>query len=136
MQVVDLDLTYAGSLGNQKWVSLVDQSLNTNQTCDSGAVAAANAGSAYSGVLPAPAASSVVTVDTLGMDTTLTFAMCYAETDGTSTDTTWADSGIRLTVSKVTSVEYGEVHSSLPVRTWRSTNIMAATNRLPQVAGA
>jgi hypothetical protein len=39
-------------------------------------------------------------------------------------------------VSKVTGVEYGEVHSSLPVRTWRSTSIMAATNRLPQMAGA
>ena len=87
-------------------------------------------------MLAASASSSVVTVDTLGMSTTLTFAVCYAETDGAATDSTWADSGIRLTVSKVTSVEYGEAHSSLPVRTWRSTNIMAATSRLPQVAGA
>ena len=136
VQVADLELTYSGSLGNQKWVSLVDQTLNTNQPCDLGTTATGSAGTAYSGVLQAGASSKVVTVDTLGMSTTLTFAVCYAETDGTATDNTWADSGIRLTVSKVTSVEYGEAHSSLPVRTWRSTKIMAATNRLPQVVNA
>ena len=137
VQVADLELTYSGSLDNQKWVSLVNQALDESQPCDSGAVATGSAGTAYSGVLqPAGASSKMVSVDTLGMSTTLTFAVCYAETNGTAADNTWADSGIRLTVSKVTSVEYGEAHSSLPVRTWRSTNIMAATNRLPQVAGA
>ena len=117
VQVADLELTYSGSLSNQSWVSLVDHTLNTisqgtvssaPQPCDSGSVAAHTAGSAYSGVLPAPASSKVVTVDTLQMSTTLTFAVCYAEVDGTSSDSTWADSGIRLTVSKIDYILYND----------------------------
>ena len=105
VDVADLELTYSGSLSQAMWVSLVDQTLNSMQPCDSASEAAGSAGVAYSGPSQAAGGSKVVTVDTLGMSTTLIFAVCYAEGSGDSSDTTWADSGIRLTVSKVTSVE-------------------------------
>ena len=105
--VADLELTYSGSLAQQQWVSLVDQRFNSDQPCALGSVAAGrsigvSAASDASDVLAAASSSRVVTVDTLQMSATLIFAVCYAETDGTSSDSTWADSGIRLTVSKVT----------------------------------
>ena len=130
--VAHLQLTYGGSLADDKWVSLVDDTLNGNFPCADGTVAAASADSLHSGV--AQGSSSVVTYDTTGMSTTKTFAACFTEGDGTSS-ASWVDSGIRLSVSKITSIHYdGPSSTSFPVRTWRSTNVMAATNRLPQVA--
>ena len=38
--MADLELTYSGSLANQKWVSLVDDTLNSNFPCALGSVAA------------------------------------------------------------------------------------------------
>jgi hypothetical protein len=69
-----------------------------------------------------------VTFDTTGLSTSAVFAVCYTDALGT-TSATWVDSGIRLTVSKVVSITYG-----LPSRTMVSTNVAAATNRLPQTA--
>ena len=69
----------------------------------------------------------MVTFDATGMSTAKTFAACYTEGDGT-TSASWVDSGIRLTISKVTSVAY-----STPTRVMTSNFL--ATNRLPQVTG-
>jgi hypothetical protein len=130
-EVADLKLTLTGSLGGDKWVSLVDETFNANYPCANSTIAAAGYDSLHSGA--AQASSSVVAFDTKGMSTTQTFAACYTEGDGTSS-AAWFDSGIRLTVSKMTEIHYGTSSLSFPQRTFRSTNVMAATNRLPQVA--
>ena len=114
------------------YVSLVDDTLNSNFPCADGSVAAAGADSLHSGV--AQGSSSVVTYDTTGMSTAKTFAACYTEGDGTS-GASWVDSAIRLTVSKII-FHYGPYSTSFPVRQWLSPNVMPAINRLPQVANA
>jgi len=45
--VAHLQLTYGGSLAGDKWVSLVDDTLNSNFPCADGAVAAASADSLF-----------------------------------------------------------------------------------------
>ena len=69
------------------------------------------------------------------MDTSLTFAVCYTEVFGNSS-ATWTDSGIRLTVSKISTMHYGPSSTSFPVRSMDSANLAAAVHRLPQIAGA
>ena len=123
------------------WVSMVDATLNSNFPCASGTVAAAPAeASVYSppngtssGVDQADG-SKVVTFDTTKMHSSTVFAVCYAETDGTDTDS-WVDTGLRLTVSKII-FHYGPYSTSFPVRQWLSPNVMPAINRMPQVADA
>ena len=61
--------------------------------------------------------------------------MCFTDGDGTSS-ATWRDAGIRLTISKVDLISYGTYSQTNPVRTMSSSNLAAATNRLPQVASA
>merc|ERR1712100_327782 len=68
------------------------------------------------------------------MHSSTVFAVCYAETDGTDTDS-WVDTGLRLTVSKII-FHYGPYSTSFPVRQWLSPNVMPAINRMPQVADA
>merc|ERR1711871_1651232 len=136
-----LEITYAGSLAASMWVSMVDATLNSNFPCASGTVAAAPAEAAVysppngtsSGVDQADG-SKVVTFDTTKMHSSIVFAVCYAETDGTHTDS-WVDTGLRLTVSKII-FHYGPYSTSFPVRQWPSSNVMPATNRMPQVADA
>jgi hypothetical protein len=109
--VDDLELTYTGSLANNMYVSLVDETFNELTfsplvttgyfPCANGAVAAAGYDSLHSGV--DQGSSSVVAFDTKDLSTTKTFAVCYNEANGTSTDN-WVDSGIRLTVSKITEI--------------------------------
>ena len=41
-QVADTVVTYVGDLDNSKWVSLVDSTLNSNNPCVEGSVAAGN----------------------------------------------------------------------------------------------
>ena len=136
-EVADLELTYTGSLASNKYVSLVDETFNGDFPCADSNVAAAGYDSLHSGV--DQGSSSVVAFDTKDLSTSNRFAVCYSEGDGTSS-AAWVDSGIRLTVSKITEVLYGYSPTSLPAtttypqRTFRSTNVMAATNRLPQVA--
>merc|ERR1740130_760131 len=60
------------------------------------------------------------------------FAVCYAESGGTSSDT-WNDSGIRVTVPKVHSVQLSSGHVGTPARDHTSAPL--ATNRLPRAAG-
>jgi len=122
-----LELTYAGSVANNKWISFVDQTLNSDFPCDSGAIAAASSDTIHSGSLNAQAASKVVTFATSGLSTSATFAVCYTETGGNAA-ATWIDSGLRITISKVTTMAYW----NYPVRHFESTNVMVATNRFPR----
>ena len=92
-------LEYTGLLSADKYISLVDQTLNNNDPCV-GSYAAGGADSLHSGALHATGNSKIVTVPQTGdslLDATKTFAVCYAPgtgdvSDGTGLDTTWADS--------------------------------------------
>ena len=123
-------LTYAGSLGNNKWIALVDQTLNNNYPCNSGTVTADSLDSTHSGSLRGTTdphgsgSEKVVTFNTLGLSTSVVFAVCYTEADGTLS-ATWIDTAIRLTVSKLSTLQY-----STPARVIEGT---LATNRIPQM---
>ena len=88
--------TYAGTLANAKWVSLVDATLNVVNNiaipCDK-AVASVTADSTHSGAIQAAAGTKVITVPQYFLlDSSKTYAVCFAENDGTATDASWADS--------------------------------------------
>jgi hypothetical protein len=104
--VAGLTLRYVGDLAENKWVSLVASTLNTNEPCSSATIAAATADSTHTGAVRAPANSRTVTIpqSTLLSETTPWFAVCYAETDGTTSDATWRDSWVRYAISQVRSV--------------------------------
>jgi len=123
-----LSISYAGSLAAAKWVSLVDQQLGGSYPCSSGAVAAAAADSSHSGPIQAQAGTKLLTIDTTSLDTLLSYAVCYAETQGTAA-AEWVDSAIRLTVSKVVSIQY---NYGQYLRYFSSTNSPDAKYRLPQ----
>ena len=92
-QVANVLLTYAGSLEASKWVALVDSTLNSGTPCV-GATAAASAGNTQSGSIQA-SGSNVVTIPQGSSPTLLdfskSFAVCFANNDGTDTDA-WTDS--------------------------------------------
>lgn len=111
-------LTVGDALGNNMYVSLVDHTLGSqsNNPCRDASVAGATATSLgtaderlHSGVMQAGASDTTVTIEQetgdgspynlLDYDTT--FALCYAEVDGSTTDSTWRDSYIRITLSKI-----------------------------------
>ena len=94
-KVDNLRLTFGGTLGGTKWISLVDRTLNSNLPCEDGTEAAHAAGTVYSG--PLQGTANVITVDTEAMTTTtgggfgqnvvsIDFAVCYS-VDGGTTDT-------------------------------------------------
>ena len=73
------------------------------------------------------------------MSTTKVFAVCYAETDGSTTDATWTETGIRLTVPEVHSMEKASGHAGTPnffMKSWGQTTGYAiqdsGVNLLPQ----
>merc|ERR1719446_1388530 len=104
-QVANTVVTYVGDLDNAKWVSLVDSTLNSNNPCVEGSVAGAAADSTHSGAIQAASGTKEVTIpqSTLLSETKI-FAVCYAETDGSTTDSTWRDSYMRVTISKMQSI--------------------------------
>ena len=123
-----------------KYISLIDETLNSGLPCESSTEAATSAGSAYSGAVQAGASNAVVEVDTRSMDTTKVFAVCYAETDGSATDTTWTESAIRITLPEVYALEVASGHTGTPnklMKSWdQSTGYVVhdrGSNRLPQV---
>jgi len=129
--VGDLGLTYTGSVGINRWISLIEFNINGGMPCDNSAIASAPADSLHSGPLQAGYLDKTPVFSTLGISTSHTFAVCYTENQFGTTLATWIDSGLRITVSKVDTISY-----SWPVRTMASTNVRAATNVLPQVANA
>ena len=80
--VTTLDVVYAGTLGVNKWVSMVDQTLNNDKPCESGPAAAAPADSQHSGVVQAGENDKVLRFDTSSMSTSVMFAVCYTESYG------------------------------------------------------
>merc|ERR1711959_125325 len=46
---------------------------------------------------------------TNGMDETKQYAVCYATTDGTVNDVTWADSGVRLMLTTLNTITYNNI---------------------------
>jgi len=115
----------------------VNQEFNLQLPCDSGTDAAGAPDAAHSGPLRGGVTDKAVAFTTRSLSTDLTFAVCYAETLGT-TLAQWSDSGIRLKISKVSIISYGDgitnnVPTNLvPVRGMPSSN--PATNRLGNTA--
>jgi len=122
-------LTYMGTMIASKYISLVDSALHLSNPCTTGVTAAASVDGYHSGVAQANA-DNIVTINTTPLSTTITFAVCYTEGAGNAA-ATWVDSGVRLTISKVTQLSYGE-SAREPARSMTYQN--TATNRLPQVA--
>jgi hypothetical protein len=134
-RVSNLQLTYGGSLDDYKWISLVSDTIGGGTPCLNPADAAFPAGVANSGSLRAGDHSmqpNEMLINTETLSSSNTYAVCYTELKGDTT-ATWTDSGIRLQLSKVTTIQYGTDSQSFPVRNMLSTNLAAAINRLPQV---
>ena len=95
-QTANVQLTYGGTLAASMWVAMVDSTLNSGTPCV-GAHAAATQSKQHSGVVQGNA-NKVITIPSDNSDSEKmldhqkTFAVCFAETDGTSTDATWTDS--------------------------------------------
>jgi len=103
-QVANVVLTYAGPLGPDKYISFVDVTLNSNNPCGDPAVAAAPADSTHSGMMAATGYDVTLPQSVL-LQALVQFAVCYASTDGSSTDTSWRDSYIRFQMSEINSIE-------------------------------
>ena len=131
-QEANFNLTYAGDMVTNRWISLVDASLNDGNPCVYGGTAAALGASGgdmaqYSGPSLAASGSKLVTVidasesssgNLLRADGTI-FAVCYdagmaptfatspidtiSGVVGSTTSTTWRDSYVRLKISKLSS---------------------------------
>ena len=86
----------SGSIANNKWISLVDETLNSGDPCLLGRVAAGIAGTSHTGSLQA--INRTVTIDSRGLSSNVVFAVCYTEAMGPlyqQFDATWTDSGIQ-----------------------------------------
>jgi hypothetical protein len=150
---------YEGELGQNKYLSLV--TANTNPLTDAytgqsvfnpcttlASVNLATTGtppllpvpdSTHSGPLQGGLTDKIITsLDSTNLDTSIKFAVCYSSNYDGSTDPitsgTWRDSGIRITVAKVTSVayKYATGASVINERIRTMTTIHTATNVLPQ----
>ena len=120
-QVADQKFTYVGELAADKWISLVSYELNNKNPClrASDAAASPSVGGTtdarlHSGaVLATSGTKDVVIPQASGnlLDPSKTFAVCYAETDGSTSDSTWRDTFIRLKITKIeTIVAYTLTH--------------------------
>jgi len=120
-QEANVLLEYQGTLAADKWISLVDASLNNNNPCGQPSIAAAAADNLHTGALqgkgtwPAGTGSGQIFKIPQGagnlLDATKTYTVCYAETDGTASDSTWAATTIMIRVSKLFHVRaYGVDH--------------------------
>merc|ERR1712054_731422 len=120
------------------FLSLVDSADNGNYPCDPGfkntdpifgAVPSSDPDDRHSGVINAT--NSTIIVNTILLGTAHTFAVCYVE-EGGDQYARWTDSGIRLSLSEVTTIVTGGV-SGIAIKTMHSTNVVHAINTLPQV---
>jgi len=126
---------YTGSLANHKYLSLVSSTENGNVPCDKAYASklSTQGTTLYSGVAQAGVSDkSVTTFDTSHLNATLLFALCYAESDGTSGDNSWADSGLRFTLPKVSGIEVASGYEGVPNKV--ITSRASAENRLPAFA--
>jgi hypothetical protein len=100
-----LSVTYTGNLGNTKWLSFVDASLNNNYPCSVAGKVGLSASYSRSGSLQAGANDKIVTIISTAMNTSLTYAVCYTDAGG-DTSATWIDSALRITISKISGLRY------------------------------
>lgn len=133
-----LTMRYDGPLLYDRWISLVDETLNGNDPCGLGTVAASPKDAAHSG--SRLATDNVFEVDTASLSATIIFAVCYAQSGGIASSQ-WQDTGIRLKRSKVTGVTYGVDTDRFGVGFARTTvnpnpddNRNLAVDKIPQIA--
>lgn len=105
-QAANLTLTYYGSLPQNKFIAINEMNVPSSVPGNPCSADAANrpADSTHSGVLYAENLKSIMLLQHVLMLSRKIFAVCYAEVDGGSFDTTWVDSGIRVTFSEITAV--------------------------------
>jgi len=100
-----LPVTYTGSLIVNKHLVFVDETLGSNNPCGTPAIAgAAQVATESTGPGQAGAATKVVGLTTSNLVVTKQYAVCYASGLGNPADATWADSGIRVRLSQVSTV--------------------------------
>ena len=121
-----LPMAYTGQLDNGKWFALVNDDKSSHIVCSGDNANSYN--ERHSGVISANLTSRVAAVNTSGLSAGITFAVCYAETNGTRIDPTWHDSGIRVTTSEITEISYGS-----PARI-ASSSSSGINNLLPRAA--
>lgn len=137
-----LTMTYTGTVLTARWISFVDDTLNSNNPCADGMIAAAPLDSSHSGSLQANAGTSTFVVNTAALSGTKRFAVCYAESGGI-TSSQWRDSGIRVKRSKIEKMQYGvdstRYGDGFVRDTYnRNTNDVSgtSTDMFPQIAGS
>merc|ERR1712159_97607 len=137
-----LTVSYSGSVLNGKWISMVDATLNSNNPCDLGTIAAASKDASHSGSLQAGNSDRIVTADTTVLAADKEFAVCYTESGGI-TASLWRDSGIRIKRSAIRKMWYGVDYARYGTGFSRDTyhrNTADLNNlpydRFPQVANA
>jgi hypothetical protein len=143
----DLSLTYGGTIPNNKWVSFVDATLNGGYPCQDYATATHIADASHSGPIQAGVNDKILVFNTLSMSVDTLFAVCYSDGPGdgsgpqlphpfTHTPVTyhtgWRDSALRIRIAKLTMTKYG----IFDPRYMKSSNIIAATSRFPQIENA
>merc|ERR1711871_806809 len=110
-QYVGTKIFYYGDLPVNKHISLVDATLNQNTPCINGTVAAAPMDSLHSGSINSDIYAKFGAFPTAQLSFDSTFAFCYAEQDGTQSDSTWRDSYIRLRLTKLRGIiAHGVTH--------------------------
>ena len=101
-RVANAVVTYVGELATNRFISFVDASLNSNNPCVDAPTAAATADTQHSGAITASGKEATVPQASGNLlDVTKTFAICYAETSGSTSDSSWRDSYVRVKASKI-----------------------------------
>jgi hypothetical protein len=137
-----LTMYYSGTVLEGRWISFVASTLNNNDPCAKGFVAAAPRDSLHSGSMAATAGTRTFVADTAALSGTTLFAVCYAESGGI-TSSQWRDSGIRIRRSKIKKVWYGVETAKFGEGSARATYNRnpddpngIATDMFPQIASA
>ena len=111
-------ISYSGELASTNptsWVSLVDHTLGNGQPCMYPQIASVAAADASHTVATQASASTVTfsnlnTLSKLDGAALRVYAVCYATGDGSNTDTTWADSYVRYSLTDLESLQH---HSAI-----------------------
>jgi hypothetical protein len=103
-------LTFTGSLANDTWSALVSEESNGYQPCNQSAF---GYGSSATQSAVVQANGNTWFFDTSGLDPSKTFALCYAYNSGSVNDPTWSDSGIRVTISELSTIVYSYPEKSI-----------------------
>jgi hypothetical protein len=140
--------TYVGALGDTKHIAFVDETENTKQPCVASVASSASPAAQRSGS-HVSAGKIIKTFDTKVLSTLKTFAVCYSN-DGGGAGNTFADSGIRVSVTKIWNMQYASgatgpacsqptqgpknANCKLDTKPRDMTSVPLATNMLPQAA--